>query len=74
MRATIQAIANDLKITGWVKNMPNGSVMLEAEGPENKLEVLLKQVEISMGHKITRIDRQFRDSIGFDKAFEILYL
>ncbi len=32
--------ANDLGLSGWVRNRPDGSVELEAEGPPDRLEEL----------------------------------
>lgn len=41
-RATTRKVAMKLGLTGYVKNMPDGSVYIEAEGPENKLLELLE--------------------------------
>ena len=40
-RASTRDTARALGLTGWVKNMPDGSVELEAQGPEDKLEQLV---------------------------------
>ena len=39
--------ANDLGITGWVKNQPNGSVLILAEGDRSAIEAFI--VELKMG-------------------------
>lgn len=41
-RYTTRKIARKLGVTGYVKNMPDGSVYIEAEGPEEKLSELLE--------------------------------
>ena len=41
-RYTTRKIARKLGLTGYVKNLYDGSVYIEAEGPENKLIELLK--------------------------------
>ena len=41
-RYTTRKVARKLDLAGYVKNMPNGSVYIEAEGPENKLLELLE--------------------------------
>ena len=40
-RYTTRKKARRLGLTGVVKNMPDGSVYIEAEGPEDQLEELL---------------------------------
>jgi acylphosphatase len=40
-RSSTQAKAKELGLSGWVKNEEDGSVMIEAEGEEQKLEKLL---------------------------------
>jgi acylphosphatase len=41
-RYNTRKIARKLGLTGLVKNLPDGSVYIEAEGPEEKLLDLLK--------------------------------
>ncbi|QBO36812.1 acylphosphatase [Periweissella cryptocerci] len=46
-------VANSLKITGWVQNQPDGSVLLEATGPEAKLHdfvTIIKNSPSPAGH------------------------
>ena len=40
-RASTQAQARRLGLTGWVRNRPDGSVEVVAEGPREALETLL---------------------------------
>ncbi len=40
-RASTQDEARRLGLTGWVMNMPDGSVELEAQGPDEKIEKLI---------------------------------
>lgn len=41
-RASTKETAQELGLSGWVRNMPDGTVELEAEGPEDKIEALIK--------------------------------
>ena len=41
-RATAKEQADKLSLTGFAKNMPDGSVYIEAEGEENNLEKFIK--------------------------------
>ena len=54
-RYTTRKVARKLDLSGYVKNMPDGSVFIEAEGTEDKLKELLKYAKI--GPKSARVDR-----------------
>ncbi|MBN1214631.1 MAG: acylphosphatase [Candidatus Lokiarchaeota archaeon] len=54
-RHNTQKIARKLNLTGYVRNMSNGSVHIEAEGPQEKLEELLKFAKI--GPIYARVDK-----------------
>lgn len=41
-RSSTQAKARELKLSGWVRNEEDGSVTIEAEGEEQKLEKLIE--------------------------------
>jgi len=43
-----------LKVTGWVKNIPDGTVYLEAEGEEKNLKSLERWLHIGSPH--SRVD------------------
>ena len=53
-RYSTRKIARHLGLTGIVKNLPDGSVYVEAEGPEDKLLELLKFCR--RGPKSARVD------------------
>ena len=40
-----QKNARKLGLTGWVKNLGNGNVLLEAQGSEDKLAVLIQKLK-----------------------------
>ncbi|MCA0968974.1 acylphosphatase [Halobacillus litoralis] len=44
-RATIQQTAKQLDLVGWVKNKPDGTVELEAQGEQEKLDDLQHELE-----------------------------
>ena len=47
--------ARKLGLTGWVRNLPDGSVQVVAEGPHEKVEMLVE--ELRHGPKAGRVDR-----------------
>ena len=54
-----QKKANELEITGYVKNRPDGSVYIEAEGEEDELELFIRWCEVgpSWAH-VSKIEKQ----------------
>ena len=49
-----------LKVTGWVKNIPGGTVYLEAEGEENNLKSLERWLYTGSPHsRVDRVDLQW---------------
>ena len=54
-RASTRDTARALGLKGWVKNMPDGSVELEAEGPEEKISQLV--VWLNQGPQYSRVEK-----------------
>ncbi len=57
---TSQAIRYGL--TGWVKNLDDGSVRFEVQGPESKISLFLD--EITEGNRFIRVDTLDREAIS----------
>lgn len=73
-RYATRKFARKLDLTGYVKNLSNGSVIIEAEGPREKLEKLLAFSK--KGPRNARVDHvefEFKTPKhqykGFDYAF-----
>lgn len=45
-RATARQIAEELKLSGFAKNLPDGTVEICAQGPKKDLEALLQKLRI----------------------------
>ncbi len=43
-RYTVESAALELKLTGWVRNLPNGQVEATVEGPEKELKRFLERI------------------------------
>jgi acylphosphatase len=67
-------VAARLGITGWVKNLEDGSVELEAEGPRTTLEKLVSWCHRGpSAARVTDVRAEWRDPTGEDKGFEVRY-
>ncbi len=54
-RAYAREEAATLKLNGWVRNEPDGTVRLVAEGPHDALERLLDSLHV--GPRLAKVDR-----------------
>ena len=48
-RYTCVSFAQNLSLTGWVKNLRDGSVEVVVEGPREKTEELLSKLNVQFG-------------------------
>ncbi|MCX8083636.1 MAG: acylphosphatase [Calditerrivibrio sp.] len=53
-RAFVQDKATSLKLYGYVKNMPDGSVFIDVQGDEEKLNLLIDYLK--KGPPMSRVD------------------
>jgi acylphosphatase len=66
--------ALDLGVSGWVRNLPDGSVELEAEAPPRVLKTFFTRIK--EGHPWARVDRMETASAsagGPSEGFEITW-
>ncbi len=70
-RATAKEQADKLNITGFAKNMPDGSVCIEAEGEENNLDKFVKWCHL--GPSMARVEKvtTTSDKLNNFSRFEI---
>lgn len=73
-RFTCQRIARTLPVTGFVQNLPDGSVRLVAEGRNADLNEFLQQIEDShLGRGIMSRQHVMRAATGEFADFQIRY-
>ena len=73
-RYTTRKLARKLGLTGYVRNMSDGSVFIQAEGPEEQLKKLLEfSKKGPINARVDRIEHRFKKSTykfkGFDYTF-----
>ncbi|MFQ6613466.1 MAG: acylphosphatase [Fidelibacterota bacterium] len=67
-------VARSLNVSGFVRNQPDGTVYLEAEGSTSDINELMKAVK--QGSPLSRVDRvliQYLPMDGDSSPFEIRY-
>lgn len=64
--------ARALGLSGWVRNEPGGTVLFEAEGPREDLEILIGRVRSGPpGSRVDRVELRWMRPAGSGGAFEI---
>ncbi|PSQ68022.1 MAG: acylphosphatase [Bacteroidetes bacterium QH_2_67_10] len=66
--------ASDLDLTGWVKNEPDGSVRLEAEGPRDALDDLVDALRRGpRTASVENVSADWQDADGRFDRFQVRY-
>jgi len=72
-RFTTQRYAQALKLTGWVKNLPDGRVEILAQGDRKKIESLFKNLDNHFGGYIKDCNVDYQPVPNEIKDFKIVY-
>lgn len=56
-RATAERVAQGFPVAGWVRNEPDGSVSLLAQGPLDDVNAFLDALRARLDHHIAKEDR-----------------
>ncbi len=72
-RFTVEYIASDLNIKGWVKNLHDGRVEIMAEAKEDLLNELLKRIRDRMGIYIVNEVVDWFDFKNEFKSFDVTF-
>ncbi len=73
-RMFVQQNAMELGITGWVKNMSDGTVTMELQGPQaaiDRLEAIIREGNYFI--KVQSFGLEVRDVVAMEQRFEIHY-
>jgi acylphosphatase len=65
-------VAREYGLTGWVRNMPDGRVEIEAEGDKSLLGDFVKEIRIGPPpSRVTALDVQWGPYTGAYTAFDV---
>ena len=69
-----RATAARLNLSGFVRNLPNGSVEIEAEGPAGPLRELAEWIHHGPDYaRVERVDMEWHDPRGQSGPFTVRY-
>jgi len=67
-------VARDLGLTGWVKNEPDGTVRIVAEGEKEKLENLVTWTKQGPSlAKVEKVETSWENAAGEFSSFDVNY-
>ncbi|MFX0001175.1 MAG: acylphosphatase [Candidatus Hodarchaeota archaeon] len=73
-RYTTRKFARKLGLTGYVKNLPDGTVYIEAEGPKDKLNELLEFSKLGPKHaRVEKVQHEFSQATKEFKEFDYMF-
>lgn len=71
-RWTAKRIADGLGIDGYVRNNPDGSVSLGAEGDGQTLDLFMRQLDDALGHYISATDEKKAEPGNYRDGFDVV--
>jgi acylphosphatase len=73
-RAETQRAANRLEVSGWVRNLPDGTVEALFEGPRSKVEAAVQWCHTgSPGARVTDVQVSWEAASGEFSDFSVRY-
>ncbi len=72
-RMTAIQQADQLSISGFVRNESDGSVLLDVEGPIEDVRELMRRIETVMADKIDSVDARQSSVLRTSTGFRITY-
>jgi acylphosphatase len=71
-RASTRMTAHGLGLTGWVRNEPDGAVVLEAQGPTATVDALIAWCRRGPGlAEVERLDVAELDAVDAERGFDV---
>lgn len=72
-RMTVRAVAQSLKLSGWVRNEPDGTVLMEVQGSSDTIDQCLGRIQRETFGHVTDRQESIQDVLDSEIGFEIRY-
>lgn len=70
-RYTTLQIAKEFEVAGWVRNLPDGRVEVDAEGSPRDVKAFIAAIQERMHGYIRKTEQKFEKPTGTARGFEI---
>lgn len=70
-RATARSIAAEFPVTGWVRNEPDGCVLMEVQGQPSDIAGVVAEIRRVMARNIRHVDQAAIDDQPGEAGFSI---
>lgn len=71
-RATTRGIARGYRVTGWVRNEPDGRVRVQVQGAREEVEAFMRELEERMAGNIRGREAWRAMEVDGEDAFEVV--
>lgn len=71
-RARVRIIAQRHLVTGWVKNLSDGSVLAEIQGPDPDVKGVFAEILVEFSGHIASHEHLNIPDVGFESGFDVL--
>ncbi len=72
-RYTTKMLASGYALTGWVRNLPDGTVEVEAQGDKEEVSTFVGRVRSEMERNITDVKIAWKDAKRNEKGFAVRF-
>jgi len=72
-RYTTTRLAGEYDVAGIVRNLPDGTVQLVAEGEEAEIRAFLNALRQRLGRHVRRVDESWSDASGRYSGFHVAF-
>lgn len=74
-RAATKQVADEIGICGWVKNQPDGTVLIEAEGKHDQLRQFIEKIDQGPTpfSKVEALDIESKEEKSEYKKFKVVH-
>lgn len=72
-RYTARMLASRLPVSGWVRNLSDGTVELEVQGEKDEVESYLRQLATEMKHHISEARVEWIAPVEGEEGFKVRF-